>query len=32
LIGLLQAQFCLGGYAASAYITEETREADVTGS
>jgi len=32
LIGLLQAQFCLAGYDASAHMTEETKKADVAGS
>jgi amino acid transporter len=31
LIGLLQAQFCLAGYDASAHMTEETKKADVAG-
>jgi len=32
LIGLLQAQYCLSGYDASAHMTEETKGADVAGS
>ncbi len=32
LIGLLQAQYCLSGYDASAHMTEETKKADVAGS
>ncbi len=28
MIGLLQAQYCLSGYDASAHMTEETKEAD----
>jgi hypothetical protein len=31
LIGLLQAQFCLGGYDSAAHMTEETKKADVAG-
>jgi amino acid transporter len=31
LIGLLQAQYCLSGYDASAHMTEETKKADIAG-
>ena len=31
MIGLLQAQYCLSGYDASAHMTEETKGADVAG-